>query len=156
MLCSAFKDAWPGIKGLTQTQPGWAWPRSTDSTSQDKGHASVFLCNHTHWAGWLNNKLAPATILSRATWISKSCGLEPGRQIEALVWWRQAECFIVQVEKGKLNTESQVKELRFGRAHQEVTVRTSPGRGTSCLARESEGERSFSLKISQRACSASG
>ena len=44
--------------------------------------------------------------------------------------WRKAECFIVQVEKGKLNTESQVKELRFGRAHQKVTVRTSPGRGT--------------------------
>ena len=44
---------------------------------------SSYVTTHT---GWLDNKLAPATTLSRATWISKSCGLEPGRQIEALVW----------------------------------------------------------------------
>ena len=76
----------------------------------------------TTQTGWLNNKLALVTTLSRATCTSKSCGLGLGRLIAALVW------------------EVQVKELRFGRALQEVVPLGSSG--ASCLARDSAQEQS--------------
>ena len=49
MLCGVLKDVWPGGQRSHQTQPGWAWLKSIGSTSQDKGRASGFLCNYTHW-----------------------------------------------------------------------------------------------------------